>query len=49
MMKRLRKAKKHGFSVLREFFAARQDGFAAGQRAVRFSEWIMTASDLFRH
>lgn len=44
-MKRLRKAKKHGFYVPIKFFAARQDGFYAGKIAFRFSEWIKTTSD----
>ncbi len=45
ILKRLRNAKKHGFSVLRGFFAARQDGPAAGRRAVRFSKWVTMKSD----
>ncbi|KKT82081.1 MAG: hypothetical protein UW80_C0042G0002 [Microgenomates group bacterium GW2011_GWC1_44_9] len=45
ILKRLRKAKKHGLRLLSEFFAARQDGFAAGQRAIRFSKRIRMNSD----
>ncbi len=42
VLKRSRKAKKHGFLVLKKFLAERQDGFYAGKTASVFQNGMCT-------